>query len=125
MAVDANALRRAQTEALIAQKPSAVVLSRRPKVSDGAGGTVKEVAIDLAPQTFRLVPADPVTNDSGARVNSLGKQVTPTWLLIGLPEQDMERDDRCTVLGHLLEIVYVSNVPTERLVGECWEYGNE
>lgn len=118
----ADAMRRAQTEALIDQKPSDVVLTRPTWLSDGAGGRTKSGASTLPPQKMRLVPASPITNqENQARVTADGRMVTPNWLLIGLPEQDIEPYDFATVLGHEIEVVGVSNVPTERLVAECWE----
>jgi hypothetical protein len=117
----ADQLRQRQSEALINMKPVSVVLRRAPITPDGAGGWVKGVPVNLPAQTMRLVPASPVTNDSGARATANGRMVTPTWLLIAEHDADILNFDECDVLGHNLEVVYVNDVPTERIVAECWE----
>lgn len=119
--MDADTLRRAQTEALINMKPADVVLTRYTWLSDGAGGRTKGPATPLPAQRMRLVPSSTVLQEAPARVTSDGRTVTPNWLLIALPECDIHEFDTCVVLGHKLEIVYVSTSPTERRVAECWE----
>lgn len=112
---------RKQTEALIRYRPESVTIRRSVSITDGSGGFTPSVPANLAPQTMRLIPAKSVTDQAPIRLNSDGQQVTPNWYLLGKWNADIKVGDLTTVRNCKLEVVFVSVLPEERTVAECWE----
>lgn len=110
-----------QTDHFIKYRPENVTLVRSTKVSDGMGGSTVSTSSPLAPQLMRLVPAKTVTDQAPVRVTVDGQQVHPSWYLVAMHDADVRIGDKTTVRNHKLEIVFVSDLPEERIVAECWE----
>lgn len=115
------AVMRRQTEAMIEYRPESVVLTRSTLASDGSGGFIQSGPSPLAPQIMRLIPARSITEQAPVRVNSDGQTITPNWYLLCEWDADIQVRDTATVRDHKLEVVYVSKLPDERVVAECWE----
>lgn len=112
---------RKQTEAMIHYRPESVVLTRTTLVADGSGGFTQTGPTPLVPQLMRLIPTRSITEQAPIRVTADGQTVSPNWYLLCEWDADVEIRDTATVRGHKLEVVYVSNLPDERIVAECWE----
>jgi hypothetical protein len=112
---------REQTIAFIEYRPETVTLTRFPKVSDGMGGVSQGTPSPLSPQQMRLVPAATIAQNAPVRVTTSGQTVTPSWFLVGEHDADIEIGDTTTVRNHKLEVIFISDLPDERIVAECWE----
>lgn len=108
-----------QTEAFVNYRPTDVILIRTTKVADGQGGYTRDTPTPLPPQKLRLVKINRLAEI--VRMNAAGRQVSPNWTLLGDIETDMKRFDTCTVEGHKLEIVHVTDIPNDSKIAECWE----
>ncbi len=98
-------VQRALTKAFIRADEKEVVLSRRARVDDGAGGIVLGDAVPLAPQLLRLIP---LGDGAQERLTADGKSVTPSYMLMGEHTADMQRGDTFTVNGRRYELVFVN-----------------
>lgn len=95
-------IQRGLTKWFVEADVESVVLRRRTKVSDGAGGFVMASSA-LAPQPMRLIPlGSPVERSTGD-----GKVVTANFALLGLYGADMARFDRFTLGGEEYEVVFL------------------
>jgi hypothetical protein len=113
-----SGIRLAQTRAFIEYRPELVVFTRKTKDDDGAGGFEWIDPVDLSAQRMRLIPTK---SSASARVTTNGQTVTPDWMLVGYPDADVKVGDTALVRGHLLEVIFISDVPTDRVIAECWE----
>lgn len=96
------ALQRRITKAFIAADSLEVVLLRRTATDDGAGGTVYGPPAALSPQVMRLIPLGSIVNE---QTTADGRQVTPTYALLGEHTADVQRWDQFEVDGHTYEVV--------------------
>lgn len=112
---------RDQTTEFIRYRAETVTLMRAPKVSDGMGGTSLGTPSPLSPQRMRLIPAATIAQNAPVRVTGNGQTVTPSWFLVGEYDADVAVGDMTTVRSHLLEVVFITELPGERVVAECWE----
>jgi hypothetical protein len=107
------------TRAFILADAEDLTLTRRTKVSDGAGGfTFAE--IELAPQTFRILPQTDQVPEIQLPNGRLGM---PEWVLLGDSESDMERYDRFTWRGMSWEIAQVHSKPDYEKKGDVVRVG--
>lgn len=109
------------TEFFIDYRQEDVVLNRPTMTPDGMGGILQTSPSALSPQPMRLVPARSITEQAPVRITVEGQRVIPNWYLVGMPDANIRVADTATVRGHKLEVVYVSAIPLERVVAECWE----
>jgi hypothetical protein len=97
-----------------------VVLQRRTRTSDGAGGKIVGEPVPLFPQRMRLIPQE---DGATARTTAEGETATPEYMLMALPDADMARFDEFTLDGVRYQIVYVDNRQYE-VKGEVIRLGN-
>lgn len=83
-----------------------VVLQRRTRTSDGAGGTSVGEPVAQFPQRMRLLPQE---DGATARANADGESATPEYMLMGLPDCNMQRFDEFTLDGIRYQVVYIDN----------------
>jgi hypothetical protein len=84
-------LQTAATRAFILADPEDLVLLRKTKTPDGAGGFVGTAEASLATQVARLIPQfDAVPELTG----SDGRLAVPEWVLLMEPGSDIQRYDR-------------------------------
>jgi hypothetical protein len=94
------ALRR-QHLAQITQDPADLVIHAKRKVASGSGGYVN-TSSDLAPQRARLVQSRAMGR-SDIRTPE-GRVVAEDWLLMGLPEMEVEVNDTFDYAGDKWEV---------------------
>ena len=116
-----EAVQRAQTKQMINYRPEFVILNRSTSIPDGEGGNVTSAPLPLVPQEMRMIPTKSITEQAPLRMTSAGQQVAPNWYLLCLPEADIRVGDTAIVRDRKLEVVFVSDLPEGRIVGECWE----
>lgn len=92
------------TKYFIAADPISLVLTRTPKVSDGAGGLKNGTPVALTAQTVRLIPLQDATQQ---RTTADGKQVLPQYMLMGEYNADIARGDTFVIAGRRYEVVFV------------------
>jgi hypothetical protein len=99
-------LRRKNLLAYIAADPQIIVLTRYPRIDDGAGGWRKGTPVEVGPQTMRLVPYK-------RRLSSLTDMVTAgeipnaQYSLIGQYNADVERYDEFDLHGEWMKVIGV------------------
>jgi hypothetical protein len=107
------------TRAFILADAEDLVLRRRAKVSDGAGGFTQS-SVDIAEQTFRMIPQ----NDGVPEIaDSNGRMGIPEWILLGESDCDMARYDRFTWRSMEWEIVQVHIKPDYQRKGDVIRVG--
>lgn len=99
------AAQRLLTKAFVNADYLTVTLYRGQVTSDGAGGTVVGAPAPLAPQRMRLIP---LADGAQERMTANGRAVTPSYMLLGLYDADMERGDQFTVNGRRYEVVFLN-----------------
>ena len=92
------------TKMFIAADALSLVLTRTPKVSDGAGGLKNGTPVNLTAQTLRLNPLQDAVQQ---RTTADGKQVLPQYMLMGEYNADIARGDTFTLSGRRYEVVFV------------------
>lgn len=120
----ASAAHLEQTQFFIDENPSSVVVRRRTRTSDGAGGFVLgelSAAPALTPQTMRLVGST-YRRDDAAETTADGRVVFPTHAIIAMPTADLKRWDVLFIGGRYYEVVSVSDHPEWRLQGRALEF---
>lgn len=105
-----TALRR-QTEMIIQENPTDVVITRRVKVSDGAGGVTYNPT-PLDPQTVRFI--EQVRRIEVERRTVGGETVTPDFNMLCEYNADVQKGDQLNWRGMLLEVVWVIDLDYER-----------
>jgi len=98
-------VQRQLTKVFIEADKIQVVLSRSTPTDDGAGGTIPGSPVDLPPQTMRLIP---LGDGAQERFNANGVAVTPSYMLMGYHDSDMEREDQLVIGGRRYEIVFIN-----------------
>lgn len=112
-------LQTAATVAFILADPEEIVLVRRTKTSDGAGGFTIGSPASLVEQTARLVPqSDKVPEITG----SDGRSARPEWVIMMEPGSDMARYDRFTWRGAEWEIAQMHYKPDYEVKGDVIKY---
>ena len=94
---------RRQIAALINSDPVDIILTRTPKVPDGAGGFVKGPPITLPKQTVAIHPfkrrfSEMLTN------TEMGDIVDYPYVVLGFPDLDIKRDDVFTWQGDTFKV---------------------
>lgn len=108
---------RANTKMFIDADDRAIVLTRTPRVSNGAGGTKPGVPTPLPAQTMRLIPQ--ASSTSTERRLPDGSVVVPTWVLLGEHTADIKREDTFPLPdGTTGEVVYVHEKKAYQVKGE-------
>jgi len=102
-----------QTLAFIDQSPTHLVLRRKTKVSDGAGGVMVSTETALDPQRCRVVGQ----KVAASRVSEDGRQVPVDRAVVGLPTLDIKVGDTFTDGDSEYEILTVHDKPTWRTIG--------
>ena len=110
----------AATQMFIDERPIDVVFQRVSKVSDGQGGWTKSPSAPLPPQAMRKVATARLA-DLSARTTEDGAVVVPSAYLIGMPDVDVQRYDKCELYGVMHEVVYVTRLPEWRVQAEVVE----
>lgn len=109
------AVHRTNTVQFILADSVEVVLVRRTRVSDGAGGHTWSPA-PLPVQVMRLIP---LGDGATERQNQDGVLVRPSYMLMGEHDADMERWDRFYKDGREYEIVFVNDNRQYETKGEA------
>jgi len=112
-----------QTAAFIRARSELVALSRKTKVDDGAGGYKWINPTPIPAQKMRMIPTRPVTDQPPLRTTSDGREVTPNWFLVLLPDADIQLHDQASIRGIRLEVVFITTLPEDRIVAECFQTG--
>lgn len=115
-----QALHEKQTKAFIEQNSDLIVIRRRPRISDGAGGHTWGAEAALPAQTARKVGQGRV----GAlteRTTEDGAVVVPTAVLVCMPGADIQRFDHFTLGDTDHEVVWVNTLPEWRITAEVVE----
>lgn len=94
------------TDAFIGADYRDVVILRRPRSSDGAGGTLVGEPVSLYPQRFRLLPQE---DGATARTTADGESATPEFMLMGPVSSDLQRFDEFVLDGRRFQVVYIDN----------------
>lgn len=101
------ATQRRLTQWFILADNISVVLQRRSRTADGAGGILVGAAVPQAPQTFRIIPQE---DGATARTTSEGETATPEFMLMGTWDCNMARFDEFTLPGNRrFQIVYIDD----------------
>lgn len=111
-----------QTIAFIDQDPVDAVFERKAKSKSTAGGTLRGAESESGPQRVRLIPARTETTETPLRMSSNGRQVLPEWTITALPGADIALYDWTTIEGKRLEVLYINDKPSWRLLIEAKEH---
>lgn len=100
------AVQRQLSVAFIAADAQTIVLQRRTRTPDGAGGVTVGEPVPQAPQTFRLLPQE---DGATARTNADGEAATPEYMLMGYWDCNMARFDEFAIGARRFQIVYIDD----------------
>lgn len=110
------AVQRQLTTVFIEADPIEIQLLRPVRTSDGAGGYVDS---SLAPvgglQRLRLIP---LGDGAEERLTADGRQVAPSYMLLGTHLADMQRWDEFAVDGRRYQIVFINQNQQYEIKGE-------
>lgn len=98
-------VQKATTRAFIAADAEDVVLMRRERVPDGAGGYLKNPPSALTPQRCRVIPS--TSSRQVERTTLDGKVVVPSAILLGEDDLNVAIGDRFIGWGAEWEVVHV------------------
>lgn len=115
-------MHRKQTAAYINQNAIEVVLRRGKWEADGKGGTLKAPPLPLPSQVCRMV-AIGLVRAVTERTTADGRVVVPSYVLVGMPEFDVEVGDIFTYDDRDYEVVNVSRLPEWRTQAEVVNHG--
>lgn len=108
------------TQAFIAADYEDLVFSRTSRVSDGEGGWTNVTPVSFGPLRCRLVPqSDRVEEVS----TSDGRSLRPSFVLVALPTEDLQRYDRFDYKGDTYELASVRPDPEYALKADVVLYG--
>lgn len=103
------AMAKRQTQAFInADVESIVIEPRVERVSDGAGGWVEQPGAPLPPISVRLIPQSDAVPAAAALE---GSRPTPDFVLVAMPDADIQRYDRFSWRDKVWDIEYVHEKP--------------
>lgn len=97
-----------------------VILLRRTRTDDGAGGIEVGEPVPQPAQRLRLLPQE---DGATERTTSEGESATPQYMLMGQSDANMERYDEFVLDGVRYEVVYIDDRKYE-LKGEVIRLGN-
>lgn len=112
-----------QTQAFIDENSDDIVIIRRTKQDDGAGGYTWSAPVDLPPQRMRKVGQGRI----GAltqRTTEDGRVLLPSAVLVALPDADVQRFDHFTLGDVDHEVLWVNTLPEWRLTAEVLEHAS-
>jgi hypothetical protein len=101
------AIQRRITKEFIGYDSVVVVLQRSTRVSDGAGGYLRQSPVSLPPQVMRLIPL----SDRGAaaqRLTADGKMAQPNYILMAEYSADLMRWDTFALNGERYDVLWVN-----------------
>lgn len=115
-----------QTIAFIDERPEDVVIMRRTRTATTAGGWKYGAPTALPVQRMRKV-ASALRGAVTRRTTEDGRQVIPTYTMIGLPDADIQEFDVFTLhpgtdKEESYEVVFVSREPNWRTSAEVTEH---
>ncbi len=113
-------LQRRLTLGFLAADAREIVIQRRPRTSDGAGGTVLGSPADLAPQYFRLLPSE---DGATARTTAEGETATPEYMLLGRWDADLQRFDEFEIDGRRFQVIFITENRQYETKGEVTYLG--
>ena len=101
-------IQRENTERFIAADAFQCFLYRRTATADGAGGyELSDTGAMQWPQAMRLVPSDSGTLATAEHEDATGTHVTPTHVLLGTHDANVERWDTFVHNGRSFQVLYV------------------
>jgi hypothetical protein len=109
------ALRIDQTRAFIDAEPIELAITRRPWISDGAGGFKRGPATAVPAQTLRLVSPN---TQLPLRRTVDGRDAQPVYTLVGMPTDDVQNGDTFLVDTVRYEVVFVQPKKLDALRAE-------
>jgi hypothetical protein len=109
------AVQRKLTAAFIAADSLQLALLRTPAVPDGAGGVRSGPTQTLPAQTLRLIP---LGDGAQERFTRDGVAVTPSYMLMGKHDADIQRFDEFTLDGRRYQVVFVNQNQQYEVKGE-------
>jgi hypothetical protein len=109
------ALRTEQTRAFIDAEPIVLALTRRPWISDGAGGYKRGPVQNIAAQSLRLVSPN---TQLPLRRTVDGRDAQPIYTLIGMPTDNVQNGDTFMVDAVRYEVVFVQPKKLDALRAE-------
>jgi hypothetical protein len=112
------------TEQFIQEKPVDIVIQRRTRTATSAGGWKLRAPVDLFSQTVRLEDSKGSIYTNAIRTTSDGREVHPTFVLIGSMDANVDKYDQFIIGDHTYEIVSVSRRELfQRTICEVWQSG--
>lgn len=109
-------VQRGISQAFIEADPVEIQLTRPTVSPDGAGGQVRTATANVGGlQRMRLIP---LGDGAAQRLTADGKEVTPTYMLMGLYSAAMQRGDQFTMDGRRYEIVFINQNTQYEIKGE-------
>lgn len=113
----ASAQHLAMTDFFIQQRPASVTVTRSTKQATAAGGYLWTNPTPQAPQTVRVVELQRLqSRDDFTTID--GRRLTPTHVVIAMPDASFERHDQFEWDGQTWEVGVVSKLPEWRLQAE-------
>jgi hypothetical protein len=108
------------TKAFIEADVDVLDFDRRTKTPDLSGGWTMSLPISFGPIRCRLIPqSDQVPEVS----TSDGRSLRPTYVLMALPTEDLQRYDRFTKDGKEYELAAIHAGPMYELKADVVLYG--
>ena len=112
---------RRQIGALIDADPVDIILTRTPRVSDGAGGFLKGTPQELEPQTVTIIPFK--RRMSEYQVNTeLGDVIDYPYLVLGDHNLDIQRGDTFSWQGNIFEVHAIEVLEREVRIAAAVDY---
>jgi hypothetical protein len=108
-------LQASATRAFILADPEDLILVRRSRQSDGAGGFTYANPVSLAAQTARLIPQSDQTLEV---IGSDGRSAHPDWVILMEPGSDLQRYDQFDWRGDLWEVAQIHQKPDYEMKGD-------
>jgi hypothetical protein len=109
------------TQWFINENPDDIVIQRRTRVPDGEGGFTFSAPTLLPSQVMRKVQRGNIS-DVVQMVNSAGQVVIPSYILIAMPDADIQVFDLFTLDGRLHEVMAITNRPRWRIQAEIYAH---
>lgn len=113
-------MQRRLTLGFLAADSREITIQRRPRTSDGAGGTVAGDPVSLPPQDFRLLPSE---DGATARTTAEGETATPEYMLLGRWDADLQRFDEFEIDGRRFQVIFITENRQYETKGEVTYLG--
>lgn len=102
----------ANTKAFIEEDAVDVILERPGRVSNGAGGFRETPPFHLPSQRVRVITLTAGSVGGVERLTlSSNRLVVPDYVVLGIPELNVQRGDRLSLWGKTFEVVFVNDRP--------------